>query len=36
VVVDKQGRVRTRQVDRRFGENVDSIVRAVHDAKRQV
>lgn len=35
VVIDKQGRIRTRQVDRRFGENVDSIVRAVRDAKRQ-
>lgn len=36
VVIDKQGRIRTRQVDRRVGENVDSIVRAVRDAKRQV
>lgn len=35
VVIDRQGRIRTRQVDRRFGENVDSIVRAVRDAKRE-
>ena len=34
VVIDKQGRVRSRQVDRQFGENVDSIVRAVRAAKR--
>lgn len=34
VVIDKQGRIRTRQVDRQFGENVDSIVRAVRAAKR--
>jgi peroxiredoxin len=34
VVVDRQGRIRTRQVDRRFGENVGMIVRAVRDAKR--
>ena len=33
VVVDKQGRIRTRQVDRRFGENVGMIVRAVQKAK---
>ena len=36
VVIDKQGRIRTRQVDRRFGENVDSIVRALRAAKQQV
>lgn len=35
VVIDKQGRIRTRQVDRRFGENFGSIVRAVRDAKQQ-
>lgn len=34
VVVDKQGRIRTRQVDRRMGENVGMIVRAVRAAKR--
>ena len=33
VVIDKQGRIRTRQIDRRFGENVGMIVRAVHEAK---
>ncbi len=33
VVVDKQGQIRTRQIDRRFGENVGMIVRAVRDAK---
>lgn len=36
VVIDKQGRIHTRQVDRRFGENLDSIVRAVRDARQQV
>jgi peroxiredoxin Q/BCP len=34
VVIDKEGRIRSRQVDRRFGENVDAIVGAVRDAKR--
>ena len=33
VVIDKQGRIRMRQIDRRFGENVETIVRAVHEAK---
>lgn len=33
VIIDKQGRIRTRQVDRRFGENVGTIVRALRDAK---
>lgn len=32
----KQGRIHTRQVDRRFGENVDTIIRTVRDAKLQV
>jgi peroxiredoxin len=36
VVIDKQGRIRARQVDRRFGENLDSIVRAIRDARQQV
>ena len=36
VVIDKQGRIRSRQVDRRFGENVYSIVRALRAAKQQV
>lgn len=34
VVIDKQGRIRTRQIDRRFGENVGMIVRALRGAKR--
>jgi peroxiredoxin len=33
VVIDKQGRVRARQVDRRFGENFDAIIRVLRDAK---
>jgi peroxiredoxin Q/BCP len=33
VVIDKQGRIRTRQVDRRMGENAGMIVRAVRQAK---
>ena len=33
VIVDKQGRIRTRQVDRRFGENAWMIVRALRQAK---
>ena len=33
VIIDKQGRIRTRQMDRRFGENVGMIVRALHQAK---
>ena len=32
VVIDKQGRIRARQVDRHFGENVGMIVRALHEA----
>lgn len=35
VVIDKQGRIRARHVDRRFGENVDSIVQAVRAAREQ-
>jgi peroxiredoxin len=35
VVIDRQGRIRTRQVDRQFAENIDSIVRALRDAKRE-
>lgn len=34
VVIDKQGRIRTRQIDRRFG-NVDMIVRALREARGQ-
>ena len=33
VVIDKQGRIQSRQIDRRFGENVERIVRALHRAK---
>ena len=32
VVVDKRGRIRTREIDRRFGDNVGAIVRAVQGA----
>ena len=32
VVVDKRGRIRTREIDRRFGDNVEAIVRAVRTA----
>ena len=35
VVIDRQGRIRTRQMDRQFAENIDSIVRALRDAKRE-
>ena len=35
VVIDKQGRIRTRQIDRRMGENVGMIVRALRQAKGQ-
>jgi len=33
VVIDKQGRIRTRRIDRRFGENVGAIARAVREAE---
>lgn len=33
VVIDKQGRVHMRRVDRQFGDNFDAIVGAVRDAK---
>ena len=35
VVIDKQGRIRARQIDRRFGENVGTITRALRRAKSQ-
>lgn len=35
VIIDKQGRIRTRQIDRRFGENAGMIVRALRQAKSQ-
>lgn len=34
-VIDKQGRIRTEEVDRQFGENADAIVRALQKAKKQ-
>jgi peroxiredoxin len=34
VIIDKQGRIRTRKIDRRFGENFVMIVRALREAKR--
>ena len=33
VVIDKRGRIRTRHVDRRFDENIGTIVCAVRQAK---
>ncbi len=33
VVIDKQGRIRRRQIDRRFGENAGAIVQALRDAR---
>lgn len=36
VIIDKQGRIRTRQIDRRFAENVGIIVRALRQAKSQI
>jgi len=35
VIIDKQGRIRTRQIDRRFGENFGMIVQALQRAKSQ-
>ena len=35
VVIDKQGRLRMRQIDRRFGENGERIIRALRRAMRQ-
>jgi peroxiredoxin Q/BCP len=32
-VIDKQGRIRTEEVDRQFGENVNDILRALRAAK---
>lgn len=34
VVIDKHGRIREEQIDRRFGENVDAILKALRQAKR--
>ncbi len=35
VIVDRKGRIRARQIDRRFGENFGMIVRALRQAKGQ-
>lgn len=35
LIIDKPGRIRTRQIDRRFGENIGRIVRALRQAKTQ-
>ena len=35
VIIDKQGRIHTRQIDRRFAENIGMIVRALRQAKSQ-
>jgi mycoredoxin-dependent peroxiredoxin len=32
-VIDKEGRIRTEEVDRQFGENVNAILRALRRAK---
>lgn len=32
-VIDKQGRIRTEEVDRQFGENANDILRALRSAK---
>ena len=34
-VIDKQGRLKAKDIDRRFGENTDAIVRLLRQAKRQ-
>lgn len=33
VVIDRQGRIRAQEIDRRFGENVNDILRALRGAK---
>ncbi len=33
-IIDKQGRIRTQEIDRQFGENVNDILRALRQAKR--
>jgi len=35
VIINKQGRIRTRQIDRQFGERVETIVYALRQAKGQ-
>jgi peroxiredoxin len=34
-IIDKQGRIQTQKIDRRFGENADVILGALRKAKRQ-
>lgn len=34
-VIDRRGRLRAKNIDRRFGENTDAIVRLLRQAKRQ-
>lgn len=33
VVIDRQGRIRAQEIDRRFGENVNDMLRALRGAK---
>ena len=35
VVIDKEGRIRTREIDRSFGANVNTILRALRAAQRE-
>ena len=35
VIIDKQGRIHARQIDRRFGEHVETMVHALRQAKSQ-
>jgi hypothetical protein len=35
VIIDKQGRIHTRQIDRQFGEHVETMVHALRQAKSQ-
>jgi len=35
VIIDKQGRIRARQIDRQFGERVGAMVQALRQAKPQ-
>ena len=35
VVIDRQGRIRAKEIDRQFGEHVGQILEAVQSAKRE-
>jgi peroxiredoxin Q/BCP len=35
VIIDKQGHIRTHQIDRQFGEHVEAMVRALRQAQHQ-